>query len=116
MTFYAYHGVFPEERVLGQKFEVDVEAGLDLRASGQSDNLEESIDYVQIYRQVKEVVEQRQCKLLEHLAEEIARELFARFPVETVTVSVRKPHPPVDAVLDAVEVEISRRKDDYSGR
>ncbi|MBI4531035.1 MAG: dihydroneopterin aldolase [Candidatus Latescibacteria bacterium] len=110
MTFHAYHGVFPEERALGQKFQVDLELQLDLRVSGLSDNLEESIDYVRVYRNVKEVVEKRQCILLEHLAEEIVREILTHFPVEMVTVRVRKPHPPVDAILDSVEVEISRTR------
>ena len=115
MTFHAYHGVFPEEQKLGQKFQVDVELHLDLRVSGRSDNLEESIDYVQVYTRVREVVEQHRYRLLEHLAEEIIREIFTHFSVETVTVRVRKPHPPVDAILDAVEVEISRTKDDSIG-
>jgi dihydroneopterin aldolase len=113
MTFHAYHGVFPEERVLGQKFQVDVELQLDLRVSGLSDNIQESIDYVQVYRKVQEIVEQQQYALLERLAEEIARSILSCFPAEGVTVSVRKPHPPIQATLDAVEVEISRRREDY---
>ena len=40
MRFYAYHGVFPEEKKLGQRFEIDLEISCDLSKAGQNDNRE----------------------------------------------------------------------------
>ena len=108
MSFYAFHGVRQEERKLGQRFEVDVELFLDLRAAGQGDDLARTVDYVQVFELVEEVVVEREFNLLEALAQEIADSLLERFPLEAVTVRVRKPNAPVRGILDTVEVEITR--------
>ena len=54
MEFYGYHGVLPEETVLGQRFLVDVVAEIDLKEAGITDNLEESISYVDLYQVCQE--------------------------------------------------------------
>jgi dihydroneopterin aldolase len=108
MRFYAYHGLFPEENALGQLFEVDLELCGDFSAAGQSDDLERAINYPEIYKLVEEVVTGQRCKLVEALAERIAARVGARCaPVELV-VRVRKPHPPVQAHFDGIEVELHR--------
>ena len=53
MQFYGYHGRNDEERVLGQPFEVDLEAELDLTAAGVSDDIEDSVSYTDLYRVAK---------------------------------------------------------------
>lgn len=50
LKFHGYHGVKPEERKLGQKFLVDVDAWMDLQAAGISDRLSDTISYTAIYR------------------------------------------------------------------
>lgn len=50
LIFHGFHGVKPEERTLGQKFLVDVDAWMDLRAAGKSDNLSDTVSYTDIYR------------------------------------------------------------------
>lgn len=50
LKFHGFHGVKPEERKLGQKFLVDVDAWMDLRAAGKSDNLSNTVSYTDIYR------------------------------------------------------------------
>jgi hypothetical protein len=52
LIFYGFHGARPEERTLGQKFFVDVDAWMDLKPAGKSDNLSHTFDYTQIYRSV----------------------------------------------------------------
>ena len=54
MEFYGYHGVLPEETVLGQRFLVDVVAEIDLKEAGITDNLEESISYVDLFQVCQE--------------------------------------------------------------
>lgn len=111
MQFYGYHGLFPEERKLGQRFLVDLELFLDLRKAGQSDRMEDSIHYGKVYEQVKAVVEGQPKNLIEAVAETIAEQLFANFQLlEACRVTVMKPNPPIDGHYDSVLVEIYREK------
>lgn len=109
MIFYGYHGVFAAEKELGQRFEVDTELYLDLRQAGINDDLEATINYVEVYTLVKELVEERAFNLLEALAEAIADALLAAYALEEVVVRVRKPQPPVGGLMDYFGVEIRRQ-------
>lgn len=50
LRFHGFHGVKKEERTLGQKFLVDVDAWMDLRKAGKTDLLADTISYTAIYR------------------------------------------------------------------
>ncbi len=109
MIFYGYHGVFAAEKELGQRFEVDVELHLDLRQAGVNDDLEATINYVEVYTLIKELVEEREFNLVEALAEAIADALITAYSLEEVVVRVRKPQPPVGGLMDCFAVEIRRQ-------
>lgn len=53
MAFFGYHGDEPEETKLGQRFYIDVEMDLDLSRVGETDALEDSVNYVAVYEIVK---------------------------------------------------------------
>ena len=72
MEFYGYHGVFPEENRLGQRFIVDLTVQLDLKKAGETDELEYSVNYGELYQLCKEITEGKPFKLIEALAEKIA--------------------------------------------
>lgn len=111
MVFYAFHGATPEEQALGQRFVVDLEVEADLSRAGLSDNLKETVNYSELFRVVKEVVEGPRKHLLEAVAEHIAAQVLDRFPVATVRVRIRKPSAPIKgAVLNAATVTISRQR------
>ncbi len=57
LQFYAYHGVNPEERALGQRFLVDVALEADLRAAGRGDDLARTINYSTVYKRIRAIVE-----------------------------------------------------------
>ena len=110
-TFYAYHGVMADEQNLGGKFEVDVEMHCDLSAAAESDSLKKTVDYEKVYAFVQQTVLAKKYYLLEALANSVARGLLKEFfNIETVTVRLRKPHPPVKGVIDYVEVEITQKR------
>jgi len=117
MRFYAYHGVNPEERVLGQRFTVDVALAVDLRSAGTSDDLADTVSYSAVYKLVRGVVEGEPRALLEAVAETVAAEILAAFPsVQRVIVTVRKPEAPLrGAMLGAAGVRISRWRAAQSG-
>ncbi|CAA3022173.1 dihydroneopterin aldolase [Olea europaea subsp. europaea] len=109
LKFHGYHGVKPEERKLGQKFLIDVDAWMDLRVAGNSDNLSDTISYTAIYRIVKEVVEGASQNLLESVAQLIASTILSNYhQVSAVRVQVGKPHVAVQGPVDYLGVEITR--------
>lgn len=111
LSFYGYHGLFPEENRLGQRFEVDVELFVSLKKAGQTDNMKHSIDYGMVHDIVKEIVTGEPKNLIEAVAESIATELLESFPVLTACViEVIKPHPPIEGHYDAVSVRIKRER------
>jgi dihydroneopterin aldolase len=112
MRFYGFHGVNPEERVLGQEYLVDLAVEMDLGRAGRSDRLEDTISYTHIYRAVKEVMEGEPRNLLEAAAQSIADRVLSDFPVDSVAVRVKKPHPPIrGSVIENATVEIFRRRE-----
>jgi len=113
MVFYGYHGVSESEKSLGGKFEVDLNLYLDLKKAGQSDNLEDTLNYEKIYKTVYNCIKRNKYYLIEKLADRIAYSVLRKYKTEKVLVRVRKPHAPVKGVLDTVEVEMLRTKDDY---
>lgn len=111
MEFYGYHGVFPEENKLGQRFVVDLELALDLTPAARSDDLAQTVNYADVHETVKRVVEGPPCRLIETLAHKIASEILATYTIiNEATVAVTKPHPPLDIRFDGVTVEIRRRR------
>lgn len=102
------HGALDEEQLRPQPFEVDVVLEVDLVEPGESDRLEDTVDYAAVAEAVARVVESEQHHLLERLAARIAEVCTADGRVETATVTVRKLHPPVRALLDHVAVTVSR--------
>ncbi len=112
MQFYGFHGVNPEEQALGQSYLVDLAVELDLSQAGQSDRLDDTVSYTHLYRVVQSVMEGESRNLLETAAQAIADRVLAQFPVDAVSVSVKKPRPPVrGSVIEHAMVEIYRRQE-----
>ena len=111
MQFYASHGNNPEERSLGQPFQVDLEVELDLQAAGASDDLKDTVSYSDLYEAVRVVVEGTPRNLLETVATSITVQVLERFPVEGVRVRVTKARPPIrGAILGGATVEVYRKR------
>lgn len=111
MEYYGYHGVFDEERKLGQRFYVDLELELNLEAAGKHDDLSETVNYAEVHFTVKEVVEKKSFKLIEALAECIATTVLDTYTrVDALTVAVTKPHPPFDIHFEGVTVQLRRSR------
>lgn len=111
LEFYGYHGVLPEEKELGQRFVIDLDLGINLEEAGKSDEVEKTVNYAEVYHEVKEVVEGKSYDLIEAVAEKIAERLLTNFTkLNKVIVVVKKPEVPVSGILDEVEVEIERSR------
>ncbi len=111
LAVFAYHGAYPEEERLGQRFFISVTCQLDLAPAGLADDHERSVNYEQIAVLVNELAMKRRFRAIEGLAEAIAGALLSTFSsVETVTVRVEKPEAPLPFIFDSVAVEIERKR------
>lgn len=110
MVFYGYHGVAEQEKILGGKFEVDLELEFDMTTAMRTDRLKDTINYEELYRIVAEVVTKSKCLLIETLSGNILQAVFQHFHPESACIRVRKPNAPIKGVLDNVEVEIRRTR------
>ena len=115
MEFYGYHGVNPEEKQLGQKYLVDLTISVDLSKPGESDLINDTISYTDLYKTTKHVMEGDSHDLIESLAQCIAKNILITFPVDSVSVSVVKPHPPIkNSLITHAAVTIHRDKTDIT--
>jgi 7,8-dihydroneopterin aldolase/epimerase/oxygenase len=113
MVFHGHHGTLQAEHELGQPFVVSVELRLDLRPAGTSDDLTKTVDYSEVHRLAREIVEGPPVQLTETLAEGIAAGTLDEHPmVEAVKVKVAKPHVRLEGtVLAGSAVEVLRRRE-----
>ncbi|WP_273843546.1 dihydroneopterin aldolase [Rubrobacter calidifluminis] len=112
MVFHGYHGTLSAERELGQPFVVDVEMRCDLREAGLTDDLNKTVDYGEVHRLSREIVEGEPVNLTETVAERIAAAILEHHPrVEEVRVKVAKPHVRLEnTVLGGSAVEVVRER------
>lgn len=111
LAFYGYHGVLSEENILGQKFYIDIEMICDLKKAGKTDNVDDTVNYAEVFSNVKYIVENKKFKLIEALAEDIAENILLEHEkVKEVCITVRKPEAPVNGIYDYFGVEIRRKR------
>jgi|TARA_X000000368_G_C22671842_1_gene554280 dihydroneopterin aldolase len=113
MTFYGYHGVYDFEKEKGTDFEIDLELFTPLLKSSKSDNIEDTINYEDIYELVKKAFGSKSYFLLEKLADSISMSIFKEHKIDKLIIRVRKINAPLNGKLDSVEIELKREKSDY---
>lgn len=106
-------GVTAAERRMRRPVRLDLEIARDLRDAGRSDNIRHTIHYKRVFEVVEDVAGNEQHKLVEALADRIARAVLGKFDADAVTVSVRKPTP-IAGVLESAGVRVTRTRDDLS--
>lgn len=107
---YGYTGYLAEERFLGQWFEVDLRIGLDLAIAGQSDRIEDTLDYRSTIAAVKEVIATAKFDLVEKLAETIITTVLGFDRVKQVELKLHKPAAPIPDFGGKITIELTRSK------
>ncbi|MGE7624324.1 dihydroneopterin aldolase [Viridibacillus sp. NPDC096237] len=110
MEFYGYHGVLAAETAIGQRFRVSLSLAVDLQRAGETDELEYTVNYAEIYIICKEIVEGKPYKLIEAVAGQIATRILATYEdqVKGLRVEMIKPDPPIPGHYREVSVELTR--------
>ena len=102
-------GVSEGERALRRPVRIDLELLRDLSVSGGSDELDDTVDYAQVYETVAKVAGGREHRLVEALGERIVEALFENFPIDAVRIEIRKLAPVAGSLKHAgVRLERSR--------
>ncbi len=107
IRLYGYHGAIPNERELGQRFEIDVQETADLEEAVATDDMKKTVNYETVYRLVEAEVVNEKYHLLEALANKLARDVLDKFEnALEVTVRIRKPSVPIAGSIDHVQIEV----------
>lgn len=107
MEFFAHHGCFSEEQIIGNKFIVNFWAETDLVKPSRTDDIKDALNYQEVYNIVKKEMEQK-SHLLEHVAGRILASVKEKFPhVVHAQVSIDKLNPPLGGQVGASRVTMS---------
>jgi 7,8-dihydroneopterin aldolase/epimerase/oxygenase len=107
---YGYTGLFPEEQVLGQWFEVDLTLWVDLEKAGNSDRIEDTIDYRHAIELVKHQIANKKYALVEKLVTAIAEDILKLEKIERVRVKLSKLAAPIPDFGGKITIDITRSK------
>ena len=106
LRFYAYHGVCPQEKVVGHEYTVSLRLKVDISKAMNSDSVDDTVNYAEVFQAVKEEMEIA-SQLLEHVAGRIVNAIFRKFPtVEAVELKLSKRNPPMGADMACAGVEL----------
>ncbi len=108
MEFYAFHGHFKQEQVVGNKFLVNISLETNCTKAGLTDNLNDALDYQKVYNLIKKEMDQKSF-LLENICSRILDKLYQEFNIiEKATIKVSKINPPMGGQIRKVSVTMSR--------
>ncbi len=108
-----FHGVREEERQVGNRFKVNLEISANIEPCIESDALEDTIDFAQAVKAVRDISEASTYHLIESFAASIGDCLLSRFPrIDKLSVLVAKLNPPgVGGEVETVAVRINRERE-----
>ena len=111
MKFYAFHGVLPQENLVGAYFYIDLKLKTDFTRAAETDELEGTVSYADIHTTVKEEIA-IPSKLLEHVCQRIASRIFHDFPsIKAIDIALYKENPPMGACAQRIGVEVFYQRD-----
>lgn len=106
VRFHAFHGVLPQEGIIGNDYLVNLVLDYDFSSAMKTDDLQGTLNYAEVYQKVREEMAVPR-KLLEHVAGRIAHRLFSDFPeIQKLQLSITKVNPPMGADSDGAGVEV----------
>lgn len=109
MEFNGYIGCLEHEKMISQRYLVTVEMSMEHIRGADTDLLEDTVDYSEVFEIARSVIETESMNLIEYAAGRIADEIRIRYrDIVKVSVTVSKPDAPIDGVFEAMEVTVER--------
>ena len=110
LEVYAYHGVYPEENKLGQKFFLSLQLFIDTNRAVGQDDLMQSVNYGEVCFFLKDWMEKNTFCLIETVADRLAQAVLLQYPlVQRIILEVKKPNAPVSLPLESISVTVERQ-------
>src|ERR1700730_5357888 len=111
LTLHAYHGVMAHEAKVGQSFAIDLDLEIDLSTAARSDKVVDTVSYDKVVECASEAFSAQRFRLIEAAAGSVADGVLAAFPrVNSVKVTIHKPHAPIAATFSDVGVTLLRKR------
>ncbi|WP_080348198.1 MULTISPECIES: 2-amino-4-hydroxy-6-hydroxymethyldihydropteridine diphosphokinase [Clostridium] len=111
LEVFANHGVYKEEKKLGQKFLISAEIFIDLQQSGLSDNLNETVNYGLLCCEIEELFTKDSYDLIEKVAEQVVDNILLKYEdIQRMKLKVKKPWAPIGKPIKYAAVQIDRTK------
>ncbi|MEZ5103352.1 MAG: dihydroneopterin aldolase [Draconibacterium sp.] len=108
MRFYAFHGHFEAEQIVGNEFLIDIKINTDCTKAAETDNLENALNYQSVYEIIQQQMDIK-SKLLENVAKRILDALYLEFSkIEKIKLKISKLNPPMGGEIEKVSVTLIR--------
>lgn len=108
MEFYCHHGVMEQEKKVGNIYIVDIMLFLDLSKACLSDNIDDTVNYAEIYSIIKKTI-LTPCNLLEFIANKICINIKAKFPeINKIKITLKKQSPPIQGKIQYATIIMER--------
>jgi dihydroneopterin aldolase len=108
MEFYAYHGYYPSEKKIGSRYLVNVQIRTDCSGAANTDDLDQALDYQNIYDLIKTEMA-TPSSLLEHVCQRMLNAIHQAFPaIDQATVKLSKMNPPLGGMIEKVSITLSK--------
>jgi dihydroneopterin aldolase len=111
LSLHAYHGVMAHEAKVGQNFSIDLDLEIDLSTAASSDKVMDTVSYDKVVKCAREAFSAQRFRLIEAAAGRVADAVLAAFPrVNSIEVTIHKPHAPIPATFSDVGVTLVRKR------
>ncbi len=111
MEFFAYHGCFKEEQIIGNQFVVNLQIETDTQKAELSDSLKDTVNYQEVYNTIGEQMKVK-SHLLEHVARRIMDAVMEKFEtISWLKIKISKMHPPMGGKMRCVSLELETRRE-----
>jgi dihydroneopterin aldolase len=113
LAIYAHHGVFAEEKVLGQRFLLDIQLRVHAPEALIHDDIVRSVSYAHVIEEAKNAFTEHSYNMIETAADRLATHLLTRFDKATsVSISVHKPSAPIAAHFESICATVDKTRED----
>lgn len=103
---YAYHGVAPQENLIGNEYIIDLKLKVDISKAAQTDEVADTVNYAEVHQVIMAEMAVP-SKLLEHVGRRIVEKLFQQFPtLEEIELHLSKRNPPMGADIESAGIEL----------
>ena len=115
LAVYAHHGVFAEEKQLGQRFLLDLQVRVHAPEALINDDIVRSVSYAHVIEEAQNAFTEHSYNMIETAADRLATHLLQRFEKATsVMISVHKPSAPIAAQFESISATVEKSRQDLA--